>query len=159
MHEEPVHRLDSRALNYWRLNGAISAVISWVVVIAYWYATGLWPLPGWITAGLAALAFIVTIYEVFIVPPVQWNTWRYEISDMEIFLQYGVIVKHRTLVPMTRVQHVDSSKGPLLGLFGLSTVTIATAAGKHEIPALSDSVAAALRDRIAELARVTEEDG
>lgn len=159
MHAEPEHRLDRQALNYWRLAGVISAAIYWLIVSLSWYASGIWSLPWWITPGLAALALIGTIYEVVIVPQVRWNTWRYEISDMEIFLRHGVIVKHRTLIPMTRVQHVDTSKGPLLGLFGLATVVIATAAGHHEIPALSDSVAASLRDRIAELARVTEEDG
>ncbi|WP_424356782.1 PH domain-containing protein [Methanocella sp. MCL-LM] len=159
MRDEPEHRLDSRAVNYWRLAGVISAVIYWAVVVSYWYASSLWQvLPGWVTAGLAVLALIGSAYEILIVPTVRWNTWRYEISDMEIYLRHGVVVKHRTLIPMTRVQHVDTVKGPLLGLFGLATVTIATAAGNHEIPALSDSDAASLRDRIAELARVTEED-
>ncbi|CAJ38005.1 PH domain-containing protein [Methanocella arvoryzae] len=158
MREEPEHRLDSRAVNYWRLAGVISAVIYWIVVVSYWYASSLWQvLPEWVTAVLAVLALIGSVYEILIVPTVRWNTWRYEISDMEIYLRHGVVVKHRTLIPMTRVQHVDTVKGPLLRLFGLATVTIATAAGTHAIPALSDSVAAALRDRIAELARVTEE--
>ncbi len=159
MHEEPVHRLDTKALNYWRLTGVISAVIYWLVVCAYWYASSIWPLPGWVTVVLGILAFLGMVYEIVVVPQVKWNTWRYGVSDQEIFLQHGVIVKHRTLVPMVRVQHVDTNKGPVLGLFGLSSVTIATAAGMHEIPALSDSVAASLRDRIAELARVTDEDG
>jgi hypothetical protein len=42
---------------------------------------------------------------------------------------------------------------------GLSDVHISTAAGKHTIPALSDEDAAALRDRIATLARVTDDGG
>ena len=59
---------------------------------------------------------------------------------------------------MARVQHVDTRQGPLLRHYGLSTVTISTAAGTHEIPALADDVAGILRDRISELARVVDED-
>jgi len=40
----------------------------------------------------------------------------------------------------------------------LSAVTISTAAGNHEIPALAEEVADELRDRISILARVVEED-
>jgi Uncharacterized conserved protein len=59
---------------------------------------------------------------------------------------------------MVRVQHVDTEQGPLLRHFGLSTVSISTAAGTHKIPALSDNVASSLRDAISELARVVDED-
>jgi len=38
-------------------------------------------------------------------------------------------------------------------------VHVWTAAGKHAIPALADSDASALRDRIAVLARVTDDGG
>ena len=42
--------------------------------------------------------------------------------------------------------------------FGLSSVTVATAAGEHEIPGLETSVAEELRDRAAEFARIAQED-
>ena len=40
----------------------------------------------------------------------------------------------------------------------LSSVTVATAAGEHEIPGLGADVAEQLRDRAAELARLAQED-
>jgi len=51
----------------------------------------------------------------------------------------------RTLIPMIRVQHVDSSQGPLLKKYRLASVTISTAATVHEIPALDEEEAEELR--------------
>jgi membrane protein YdbS with pleckstrin-like domain len=86
-------------------------------------------------------------------PLVRWRTWRYEVRDEEIDLLRGVAVVRRTLIPMTRVQHVDTQRTPLSDLFELRSVTVHTAAGSHSIPALRPGDAAAIRDRIALLAR------
>ncbi len=63
----------------------------------------------------------------------------------------------RTLVPMARVQHVDTRRGPLQRRLGLSTVVFYTAAGPNEIPQLASGTAAEVRDRIAELTREADE--
>jgi membrane protein YdbS with pleckstrin-like domain len=86
-------------------------------------------------------------------PLLRWRTWRYEVRDEEIDLLRGALVVRRTLIPMTRVQHVDTERTPLSDLFGLRSVTVHTAAGSHAIPALRPGDAAAIRDRIALLAR------
>jgi uncharacterized membrane protein YdbT with pleckstrin-like domain len=59
----------------------------------------------------------------------------------------------RTLIPMARVQHVETERGLIGQALGLSTVEIHTAAGSHEIPLLRDGDAGTIRARIAELAR------
>lgn len=86
-------------------------------------------------------------------PVVRWRTWRYEVRDHEIDLLHGALWVRRTLIPMTRVQHVESERTVLSDLFDLRAVTVHTAAGKHEIPALTEGEAAWIRDRIALLAR------
>ena len=62
----------------------------------------------------------------------------------------------RTLVPMLRVQHVDTTQGPLEQAFGLATVVVHTAAGTTTSLPL-DEGQQAVRDRIAELARTADE--
>jgi uncharacterized protein len=57
----------------------------------------------------------------------------------------------RTLVPLARIQHVDTRQGPLQRRFGLSTVVFYTAAGPNQIPELSTRVASEVRDSIAVL--------
>jgi membrane protein YdbS with pleckstrin-like domain len=56
------------------------------------------------------------------------------------------------------VQHVETERGVIGQVLGLSTVEIHTAAGSHAIPLLADYDAGQLRARIAELAR-TDADG
>ena len=62
------------------------------------------------------------------------------------------------LVPLVRVQHVQTKQGPILRAHGLATVTISTAGESFEIPGLAEDAANELRDRVAELARLAKED-
>lgn len=104
----------------------------------------------------AAAAGVVAVGGVA-APLLRWRTWRYEVRDEEIDLLRGAVVVRRTLMPMTRVQHVDTQRTPLSDLFELRSVTVHTAAGSHSIPALRPADAAAIRDRIAVLAREPDE--
>ena len=70
----------------------------------------------------------------------------------------GIIWRKRFIIPFIRVQNTDTRQGPVLRAFGLSSVTVATAAGEHEIPGLGMEEAEQLRDRAAELARLAQED-
>ena len=63
----------------------------------------------------------------------------------------------RTLVPMARVQHVDTRRGVLEQSLGVATVVFHTAAGTNAIPALLAREATEVRDRIATLARTPDE--
>jgi membrane protein YdbS with pleckstrin-like domain len=100
-----------------------------------------------------ALAVAVVALGGLAVPLLRWRSWRYEVRDEEIDLLRGAVVVRRTLIPMTRVQHVDTQRTPLSDLFDLRSVTVHTAAGSHSVPALRPRDSALMRDRIALLAR------
>ena len=107
---------------------------------------------------LPALAVLVLAGVVVgMVPGLRWRRWRYEIRPDEVDLQRGIFWISRTLVPLARIQHVDTRQGPLQRRFGLSTVVFYTAAGPNQIPELSTPVAEGARDRIAELTREQDE--
>jgi membrane protein YdbS with pleckstrin-like domain len=103
------------------------------------------------------LPLAVAIVAIGVVPELRWARWRYEVRDEEIDLRHGTVRITRTLVPMLRVQHVDTTQGPLDQALGLATVVVHTAAGATTIPALDEGHAARLRDRIAALARTADE--
>lgn len=103
--------------------------------------------------GVLALA----VFPVVVVPGLRWRRWRYEIRPDEVDLQRGVWWVSRTLVPLARIQHVDTRQGPLQRRYGLSTVVFHTAAGANQIPELATPIAAEARDRIAELTREQDE--
>ena len=64
----------------------------------------------------------------------------------------------RTLIPMVRVQHVDTEQGPILRKYKLANISISSAATTHTIPLLELKDADMLRMKISDLARVAEED-
>ncbi|VEF49468.1 YdbS [Bacillus freudenreichii] len=154
----PSRRISQRGLKVWRITGALNSLALWLVVVVAGVLTYFFDWPIWITASGAGLVFIITILSIFIIPSIRWKRWRYEVTEHELELQYGVFFIHRTLVPMVRVQHVDTSQGPILKKYDLATVSISTAATVHEIPAVDIHEAEELRRSISALARVAEDD-
>ncbi|HEX2180988.1 MAG TPA: PH domain-containing protein [Rubrobacteraceae bacterium] len=158
MKAEPAERLDPRAKTLWRITGGLGALpllaggafASWVLL-----RVGDAPL---LSGSLPFLgAFVLFAALASVVPGLRWRRWRYEIRDDEVDLQRGILWISRTLVPLARIQHVDTRSGPLQRRFGLATVVFYTAAGPNSIPELSAPVAAEARDRIAELTREQDE--
>ena len=158
MKAEPAERLDPRAKTLWRITGslgalpllAVGAFVGWVSlrVVEGPFLLGILPF-------LAALVLFAVLTVVM--PDLRWQRWRYEIREDEVDLQRGIVWVSRTLVPLARIQHVDTQSGPLQRRFGLATVVFYTAAGANRIPELSAPVAAEVRDRIAELTRERDE--
>jgi membrane protein YdbS with pleckstrin-like domain len=154
---QPRERLDPRAVRAWRVDGVLSFA-GWLV-LAVGAGVLLWwlDLPSYVVALPLLLALVAGVVHIWLVPSVRWRHWYYAVTEREIDLQHGLLVVTRTLVPMTRVQHVDTRQGPILRRYGLATVQIATAAGVQEIPALAVEHAEALRDRIAAFAGVADD--
>ena len=150
MPPEPSHRLAPGARRLWRAQGLIATAAALVAAGALGSQA-----PGGGVWGLLPLA--VLAIGVGAVPELRWRRWRYEVRDEEIDLLHGTVRLTRTLVPMLRVQHVDTTRGPLDQLLGLATVVVHTAAGTTTIPALDEHDAGMLRDRIAALARTADE--
>lgn len=155
---QPSQQLDPRARTLWRLSALVQTVplvVSVVSMAAFLVWLDRIPLLVAVVIAVAVLALAALV--VWTVPELLWRRWRYDIGETEVDLQHGWLTVTRTLIPMTRVQHVDTRRGPLQRRFGLASVVLFTAAGASEIPALADAVADAARDRIAALANVQED--
>ncbi len=158
MRAEPAERLDPRAKTLWRITGTLGALP--LLAVGAFVSSSLLrvveaPLLLGVLPFLAALVLFVALAGV--VPGLRWRRWRYEIRAEEVDLQRGIFWVSRTLVPLARIQHVDTQSGPLQRRFGLATVVFYTAAGANQIPELSAPVAAEVRDRISELTREQDE--
>ena len=158
MKAEPEGRLDPRAKSLWRLTGTLQAapILTGGAFGTYVLAARA-EAPIYLTVLPVVGALALAVLLVFVLPPLLWRRWRYEIRPLEVDLQRGLVSITRTLVPMARVQHVDTRRGPLQRRLGLSTVVFYTAAGPNEIPQLANETAAEVRDRIAELTREADE--
>ena len=159
MRTEPAERIDPRALRVWMISGAIKTTVLAVVLgVTVAVALVVFQWPGWVPVIPAAVILLYGALEIAILPELLWKHWRYEVSEEEVDLQRGIWLIRRTLVPLARVQHVDTRQGIIMRRYNLAGVTISTAAGVHEIPALAVETADELRDRISRLARTYENE-
>jgi membrane protein YdbS with pleckstrin-like domain len=110
---------------------------------------------------LAVLARVLPVLGliagVTVVPELRWRRWRWDVRPEAIDIRHGTLTVRRTLVPMLRVQHVDTTRDVVEQSLDLATVVVHTAAGSHRIPLLTVADAAEVRDRIADLASTADE--
>src|SRR5699024_3866608 len=91
-------------------------------------------------------------------PRWRYARWRWRLDDEELDLRRGTVTDVRTIVPVARIQHVDVERSAYAQVAGVAAVVVHTAAGTTRIPALTDSDAATVRDRLAGLIRTPDDD-
>ncbi|WP_270296012.1 PH domain-containing protein [Eggerthella sinensis] len=161
MRDLPANQLDPKVKTVWRINDAIwLTVVFLCCFVPFAIAAAVEP-ASWIVIVLAAIAVVYAVCLVVwlvVLPPIRFVRWRYELSSDYLDIARGIVWRKRFIIPFIRVQNTDTRQGPILRAFGLASVTVATAAGEHEIPGLGSDVAEQLRDLAAELARLAQED-
>lgn len=159
MRVEPKYRIPKKGLTVWRVYGILETLaVTIVACVASLILTKKFDFPV-LTYYIAAIVVVLAaVLFIWIFPNVRWKIWRYEVRDQEIEIQSGLFIVTRTLIPMVRVQHVDTGQGPILKRYDLANITISSAATSHTIPMLVTEDADLLRAKISELARVAEND-
>ncbi|WP_252311842.1 PH domain-containing protein [Sinobaca sp. H24] len=152
----PSQKISKKALSVWRIKGAIEALVYLAFPAALLIFTIRQDWPVWIVSIVLPVIAVFAIWKAWFFPAMTWKRWRYEVYEKEVELRRGVVITKHTLIPMSRIQHVDTAQGPLYKKYGLSALTISTAAGIHEIPALAEEVGQDLRDHISRLAEAED---
>ena len=161
MRDLPANQLNPKIKNVWRINDAIWLTVVFLCCFVPFAIAAAVDSAGWmfiVLAALAALYVVGMVVWLVVLPPIRFMRWRYELSDDYLDIARGIVWRKRFVIPFIRVQNTDTRQGPILRAFGLASVTVATAAGEHEIPGLDSQTAEQLRDKAAELARLAQED-
>lgn len=158
MRVQPQNQLPKKAVTVWRLYGFFQTIILAFLAAGAVFLTVKFNWPAWIQWLLIAVVVLSIICSIIIFPNIRWKIWRYEVREQEIEIQSGLFIVKRTLIPMVRVQHVDTEQGPILKKYNLANISISSAATVHTIPMLELEYADRLRMKISELARVAEDD-
>lgn len=159
MKKEPARKITPRAIRAWQWSAAFGNSIYFSIPVIYFLIFGIdsdFHLGVLISFSVTILTF--WFLGILLLPYLRWKKWRYSIDENEIDLKRGILIVQRTLIPLSRVQHVDTRQGPILRAYALATVTISTAATTHEIPALDEYTADKVRDIISKYARLADED-
>ncbi|MFD1032020.1 PH domain-containing protein [Metaplanococcus flavidus] len=158
MNDQPKNRISRKGLTVWRMYGMIETFVLALLAGGAAALTFFFEWPAWLYAIYGGALLLFAFLLIYLFPKIRWQRWRYEVREQEIELQHGLFIVTRTLVPMVRVQHVDTEQGPILRRYDLAEISISTAATTHTIPALVTSEADELRGMISALARVAEDD-
>lgn len=156
--KEPKKQLSKDAVKVWLISETISNIIGFVILgvllyLDYRFSWKEWI--GWIIIGITIFSILSTVWS-FINPFLLYKSWRYDVDEEFLHLKSGVLKEEYRLIPMTKIQSVSTTQGPLLRKYGLSSVVIETMASSYPIPALPINVAVGLRKQIAEYAKIKE---
>lgn len=147
LEESAPSRPDRRVVTVWRIGALVFATLFsfGAVVTALVLRVGvLGAVPP------ALLAYGLALY----LPAAKWHAWSYLVTDTDVRINRGVWWRTASVVPLTRIQHVDTRQEPIDRAFGLAKVVIFTAGSVGAaiaIPGLAAAEAEALRDRLAAL--------
>lgn len=123
--------------------------IAVVLFISGWYKADR---PQWVLP-IVVLLVVYTVGDL-LTQPLQ-TKWEYDfhtycLNENELILKKGWLWRSTTVIPLNRVQNIDSEQGPILRFFGLTQVTVHTAVDKHTIDALYTADAQEIMQRISQ---------
>ena len=144
--------LQPAVVSYWRLSGAISAIVVFVVFAVYglpmlfvWRPLGIGVLVTGAVVALARLAWSLASSRL------RYRSLAYAVHDGLVRLRYGVLVRTEKVIPIERMQHIDIDHGPVERWFGLMSLSVFTAGGRRatfRLPGLSPARAEELRAQL-----------
>lgn len=143
----PHHRVDRRAVRWWMTRSLLVTVVLTAVPVVpalIWEPVRFWfLLAGGVIGGVGLLITVV-------MPLWRFRVHRWEVTDTAVYTSSGWLWQEWRVAPMSRIQTVDTARGPLQRAFGLSSVTVTTAsaAGPIEIAGLAHGLATEVADRL-----------
>ena len=142
----PANLVSPRARWYW----VVRALPGWVLALGIESIV-------WVTASSKVVPSVVLLMtlllaaaHLIVMPQWRYRVHRWETTDTAVYTQSGWLKQERRIAPVSRIQTVDSERGPIEQLFGLAniTVTTASAAGPLKIHGLAEDMAAGLVDEL-----------
>jgi uncharacterized protein len=132
---EPAWSLSRSAITLWVTEGAIGSLLLGVgaAVFAIFVPgdlDGPFPALHWLVPIGAVLYAVVTVG---IRPWFRFRVHRWEVTADAVYTLTGWVTRTWTLVPISRIQTVDVTRGVLQQLFGLSTVAVLTASSQGTV--------------------------
>jgi uncharacterized protein len=136
---------------------AISNVVGTVVlgVLAFLIE----PARPWLLLALGILLLIGIPYMI-VMPLWRYRVHRWEVTEDAVYTRSGWLWQEWRIAPMSRIQTVDTARGPLEQAFRLSSVTVTTAsaAGPLKIRGLDHQVATDLAEKLTEVTQANRGD-
>ena len=158
----PQHPVNARCVPWWTVLALSNMAIWWIVeVIALVVIASNFSDYFLLAAIIAVLLLVMQIVYIIAMPRIRFRVHRWELTNEAVYTKSGWISQEWRIAPLSRVQTVDSTQGPLQRLLKLRTVTVTTAsaAGPVTISALDQSEAEELVHTLTSQTQSAFEDG
>jgi membrane protein YdbS with pleckstrin-like domain len=164
---QPANRVARAAILLWALESLLGVIVfAGVLALAAWGIGS--SRPDWLPPALldnvrwlpVVGGLVAGVPLVIVQPLVRYLVHRWEVTPEVVFTLTGWIDRRWHVVPISRIQTVDTDRGPLERMFGLATLKIHTAshAGSSEIAGLPAEVAGRLAQDLARQANQLRDD-
>lgn len=153
----PRHAVDPRAVGWWTWQIVLWAgvpVVTLGVLGALIAPARLWLL---LPAGVLAAVGLVSAVTL---PRLWFRHHRWEVTRDAVYTRTGWFFQEWRVAPLSRIQTVDTVRGPLEQRFGLATLTVTTASarGAVKVEGLDAETAAVLAADLTLATQATPED-
>jgi len=133
---------------------AFGVIGAFAVPYLIWSSTRTWLGP--------VMWFLGAVFAVNIVfmPTYRFYVHRWETTERAVYTLHGWVSREWRIVPVSRIQSIDTVQGPLEQALRLATIRVKTAAGRGgvEIEGLDVDVARAAVDRLNDITQDTPGD-
>jgi membrane protein YdbS with pleckstrin-like domain len=132
---DPAWSLSRSAIGLWVAQGVLGTVVHGLAVTAFLLLVPgedgwLVPVVRW--AG-PALVVAYGVVAIGVRPRLRYRVHRWEVTAEAVYTLTGWLTRTWTLVPISRIQTVDVTRGVVQQLFGLSTVVVLTASSQGTV--------------------------
>jgi membrane protein YdbS with pleckstrin-like domain len=159
---DPAWSLSAAAIGLWLAQGVLGTVVYGLAVVLFIVVV---PADaGWLVTVLrwAGPAFVVCygVVAIGVRPRLRYRVHRWEVTAEAVYTLTGWLDRTWTLVPISRIQTVDVTRGVVQQSFGLASVAVLTASsqGTVRIPHLEVDVAHRVADDLARRAETVRDE-
>jgi uncharacterized protein len=159
---DPAWPLSRSAIGLWLAQGVLGTVFYGLAVTAFLVlvpADAGWPvtLVRWLGPVLVVVHGVLAIG---VRPRLRYRVHRWEVTAEAVYTLTGWLTRTWTLVPISRIQTVDVTRGVVQQLFGLSTVVVLTASsqGTVRILHLESEIARRVAEDLARRAELVRDE-
>ncbi|GIE99836.1 PH domain-containing protein [Paractinoplanes rishiriensis] len=143
----PRNPVDRRAVGWWTTN--LLLLFGSPVLVLVILGVLIAPARFWLLAP-AALIGVLGLVAVLALPRWWFRVHRWEVTGTAVYTRTGWFWQEWRVAPLSRIQTVDTRRGPLEQRFGLATVVVTTASAKGAvtIPGLAHELAAEIAEQL-----------
>ena len=80
-----------------------------------------------------AIPIVIIVALLIIWPFLKYKLYSFGYDDKRIAINYGVLFRHRVIVPIRQIQDLHTYNGPIMSLMGLSGIIVSTAGSNFSI--------------------------